>query len=233
MARNDQAVRESFVSKDNCFVTKSGCKIIFPTKYRQKNLASFGDYVEILSVFKVILPDDTTGVVRDVSRVRLAKTNYHIEKIQDEDMYVFEYEAGDVVIDSKDIIVDKLLPYYTYEYFIDKGYVPHFVEYDDVLTMWENVAHNTGVNVGSTKEVIRFIISLIARWPEDPTVFYRQALANGYKGKPKWIAFSSVIYGPRTTTAKLIGARFNTALISALNVENKKPEMIEDILRRN
>ena len=233
MARRDAVVLDSFELKDGKYITNTGCKIIFPARYRQKNLASFGEFTECLSVYKVVLPDGTYSVARDVSRIRLAKTSYQIEKIDEEDMYVFNYEKGDIVIDSSDIIVDKLLPYYTYEYFIDKGYVPSFLEYDDMCLMWENVENTTGGKVGSTKEVIRFIISLIARYPDDPTLFYRQAVNKGYKGKPKWIAFSSVIHGPRTTTAKLIGARFNSALIAALNTENVKPEKVEDILRRN
>lgn len=233
MSRQDKKVLATLELKDGKYVTTTGCKVIFPTRYRTKNLASFGDYTEILSVFKVVLPDGTYGIARDVSRVRLSRTSYSIEKIDGEDMYVFSYEKDTPVIDSSDIIVDKLLPYYTYEYLIDKGYVPNFLEYDDMMLMWENVETTTGSKVGSTKEVIRFIISLIARSPENPTVFYRQAVNAGYKGKPKWIAFSSVIHGPRTTTAKLIGARFTPALISALNTENTKPEKVEDILRRN
>jgi hypothetical protein len=233
VARKDKVVLDTLSLKSGKYVTTTGCKVIFPTRYRSKNLASFGDYTEVLSVFKMVLPDGTYGIARDVSRIRLARTSYSIEKIDDEDMYVFSYNKGDAVIDSTDIIVDKLLPYYTYEYLIDKGYVPSFLEYDDMMLMWENVKHSTGNKVGSTKEIIRFIISLIARSPKDAKVFYRQAVNEGFKGKPKWIAFSSVIHGPRTTTAKLIGARFSSALISALNTENTKPEKVEDILRRN
>lgn len=233
MVRNDKKVFESFQRKGSKYITNTGCRIIFPTRYKSKDLARFGEFYEILSVYKVELPDNTMGIAKSICKIRLAKTGYHIEKHDGEDMYVFEYGPGEVVIDDTDIIVDKLMPYYTYEYFIDRGYVPNFLEYDDVLLMWENVAATTGKDVGATVEIIRFIVSTIARDPNDVTVFYRQAVNNGYKGKPKWTAFSSVLHGPRTVTAKLIGSRFNPALISALVNENKKPEKIEDILRRN
>lgn len=214
-------------------IAEADCRIIVPTKYFKKELGIFGDRTEILAVYVLMLPDGTYGISKQPCKVRLGDTSYSIEKLDEEDVYVFYYSKGDVVLETTDIVKDKLLPYYIYEYFINRGYVPPFIEYTDMLLLFEEVERTTGKKVGSNKQIIKIIISLIARDPEDPSRFYRQALNEGKKVKPKWIALNSVLYGPRTVTAKLAGAYFSPALKAALVTDNNKPEILENIYRSN
>lgn len=216
---------------DGSLVATKDCEICIPARYLSKGLAFIEANVSTLGIFALVSGGRYTTMMAQ-AMVTLMPVSNRRETIHGEECAVFEFPAGATIIKTDAVVKDKILSYYIYDYFITRAYIPWFVHYDDLLRMYYNDPHYTGTQLGSNHSVMPMIVSMIARDPEDKTVLWRNAKSKYPAGtEPAWVPFKSVIYGPRTTTAKLMGSYFDIALPAALVTHNDVPERIEQLYR--
>lgn len=234
MIRNDQKVIDSIYYDENDAVrTRTGCIIRIPARYLDKGLANLGEVPDIMGIYQMILPSGEYSVSLKLNMYQLATVAHTFHKSPTGEQYIqFTFEKSDPIFKSHKVIANKIIVYNVFESFIDRGYVPDFMEYDDMLNLFRDIHPSTLNFLGANPSIVQSIVAHCARHPNDLTKLYRTAVHEGYKGKPAWIAFSSVIHGPKTAFAKLNGSYFNTASIAALTDDNDQPERIEELLRR-
>lgn len=234
MKRNDQKIVDSFfIDKSGAEITKTGCTLRVPAWYLDKDLLYLGENPRIVGIYQIILPSGEYSICKKINMYQLSEMTYTYKNAEDGSTYLeFAFEAGDIVFKSDRVIADKILVYNVFDGFVDRGYVPDFMEYDDMLTLFRDVKPSTLHSLGANPAIMQSIVAHCARHPDDLSKLYRIALSEGYTGKPAWISFSNVIYGPKTALAKLNGSYFNIAHIAAMTEDNDKPERIEELLRR-
>lgn len=216
---------------DGSLVAVEDCEVFIPAKYLSKGLAYIEANVSSLGIFALVSGGKYTTMMVQ-AMVTLLPVSNRREIINGEECVAFEFPAGATIIKTDDVVKDKILSYYIYDYFITRAYIPWFIKYDDLLRMYYNDPHYTGTQLGSDHSIMPVIVSMIARDPNDKTVLWRNVKSKYPPGtEPAWVPFKSVIYGPRTTTAKLMGSYFDIALPAALINHNDVPERIEQIYR--
>lgn len=216
---------------DGTTITKEGCEIHIPCRYEEKTLAYIGQENQILSIFAMVLSDGSYGVFTAMTMVKIDPLSSRKVVIEGEDYYVFEFPKNSTVFKSKDVVIDKLLPYYVYDYFVDNARIPWYLNYEDLPKIFDTSVEYCGYRLGANRAVLPLMIAMTARSTKDKTVYYRQIVGKE-SADVAWVPFKSVLFGPKTTTAKLMGAYFDSGLTSALVNPNDRPENIETLLRQ-
>lgn len=216
---------------DGSVVTTTGCTIVIPEKYVEKQLAFLGNDVSILGVYAIVTPDGFYAVSSAMCMLRVDPTSNTKVTIDDTSYLVLEFQKNSNVLLSSDVVKRDVVAYQVYDFFVDAGNVPWFMTYTDMLKLFYYSDKYAGISFGANHAIIPLIVSNIARNPNNKVQYYRQIVEEDRNAKPAWIPFKSVIYGPKTTTAKLSGAYFDSALVSALTIPNDRKEKVETLLR--
>lgn len=228
----DQVKRHLKVREDGAVYTTAPCKIMIPTRYKERHLANVGAETHVLGIFAIIV-GDYYAVNNTCAMMRINPSSTETVSVDDTSYLEFHFNAGDKVIHSTDLIMNDTLTYYIYDEFIAKGRIPWFINYIDLAKLFDTAEEHAGVNLGN-RAVIDLIISTIARQPDDLTKLYRHGLTkieDVYTNPPAIVPFRSVIWNTADTTSKLIGAHFGDSVTSALVNPSESVERIEELLR--
>lgn len=232
LKRDAKRVAETLTTlPDGSVVTSTGCVILIPEKYIDKQLAFIGNEVSILGIYAIITPDGFYAVSTAMCMIRIDPTSNNRVVIDDVTYLELTFPKNSTVILSSTVVKRDIIAYQVYDFLIDAGHVPWFLEYDDLLKLFYLSDQYAGITFGANHSIIPLIVSNIARDPNLKTRYFRQAINESPKAVPSFIPFKSVIYGPKTTTAKLMGAYFDSALVSALTNPNTRTEKVETLLR--
>jgi len=232
LKRDAERVKTTLVENpDGSVTTKTGCSIVIPERYIDRELAAVSDEFQTLAIFAIVTPDGFYAVSSAIAMMRLNPiSTTKVMHNDDEPYLILEFAPGSIVMHSTDLVKNEVLVYEVYTDFIDSGRIPWFLSYNDALTLFEDSPHFTGMRLGSNRAVLSLIVSTIARSAKDRRKHLR--LVNPLDEKDLfWIPFNSIIYGPKTTTARLMGAYFDTGLVAALTTQNDTAERVEDFLR--
>lgn len=216
---------------DGSVITLEDCEVYIPARFLTKGLAFIENTVSTLGIFALVSGGKYTTHMTQ-AMVTLSPTSNRRVTINGEEFVALEFPKGSTLITTDDVLRDKILSYYIFDYFITRAYIPWYIKYNDLLRLYYTDPHYTGTQLGSNHTVMPIIVSMIARDPSDKSVLWRNAKHKYPEGtEPTWVPFKSVIYGPKTTTAKLMGSYFDVALPAALLNHNNQVESIEQAYR--
>lgn len=234
LVRDADRVREHLVECDNgVILTTKHCKIHVPERFTAKKLAIIGSEVFIFGFFPIIMEEEYYCVNNTIAMMRICPSSTERVIVDGNPYYEFSFEPGDKVFYTTALVVTDTLTYYMYDEFVAKGNIPWYMDYYDIVNMFETAQEHAGVNLGS-RSVIEIIISTITRDPADMTRLYRHVLQSPEYARtnpPVVIPFRSVIWNTSDTTSKLNGAFFAEGINSALVNESESVELIEELYR--
>lgn len=219
--------------EDGSIITNATCKIHVPERFTAKKLAVLGSEVFIFGFFPIIVNDEYYCVNNTIAMMRICPSSTERVVVDGNPYFEFTFEPGDKVIYTTALVVTDTLTYYMYDEFVSKGNIPWYMNYYDIVNMFETADEHAGVNLGS-RSVIELIISTITRDPNDMTRLYRHVLQSpefAQANPPVVIPFRSVVWNTSDTTSKLNGAYFAEGINSALVNESESVEMIEELYR--
>jgi hypothetical protein len=220
---------------DGSVVTKSGCRLLIPERYKQKRLMTQGNETYILAIYALVVGDKYYAVSLADAMIRVGQANINTVKFGDESYLEFQFEAGDILFGSTELIQDATLVYAIFDEFISKAHVPWFINYEDLAKIFDTAEYHAGMKLGNSRAILELITSMIARDPDNKMNYYRHVFKDRktmFTNPPVVIPLRSVAMGATNTTAKLIGAYHDEGLTSALNNPATRVEPIEEILRR-
>lgn len=234
LTRDVAAVRSTLVDRNDVLISKTGCSIVVPSTFVNKNLAVLSKKATyILGVFAMVIPSGKYCLFSfpNMCRIHPSDTRrfFHegVEYIQ------FDILPGAPALMDMNVLIQDTLIYNIYSFFVDGGVIPWYMNYLDAMTVFDLVPKYIGVNLGDNWTIIKVILSNIARQQDDRTKRYRELLTDASKAhklKPAYVQFSSILYGPKTTSAKIGGPYFDIAMLSALNNPSVQPDNIERYL---
>ena len=233
--RDPARVRQRLKYVDQALVTTQNCRVYFPYRFTQRNLAEIGAENRCVGIYAIVFEDNFYAVSLAPAMIRMEPTEVNIVKVDGDDYVEFFFQKGSVITPNVNLVKQDVLVYQIYDELVAKGRVPWFFGYEDLGKLFKDTPHHAGVKIGANHAILEMIIASIARTQDDRTKYYRHVVQDKKDLKdnpPVFISLRSVAYGATNTTAKLMGAYFEEGLTSALTNPAEKTEHIEELLRR-
>ena len=237
LKRNAAAINEGNLKElpDGSLVTLKGCVIHIPSRYLDKGLASLGNETYICAFFAISDDKGNYGVSKATAMMRIDPISQSKYTYKGEEFIAFEFPAGSVVVPDTQLVVQSTLLYNIYAYFIGGGSIPWFMDYEqDVLRMFDTDELHAGSRLVPDRAIFHMIAATIARYHADKTKYYRQSVESRdtiVSVRPEFVAFKSVIYGPKSTASRLMGNYYDQAVATALVNPADGHDEIEVLLR--
>lgn len=236
LTRDPAAVAKTFKELPNdSLISLTGHRIHIPSKYVSRQLAVIskqGTY--ILGIFALITPDGKYSVFNFPCLTRIIPSDTKKVVYDGVEYLEFDIAKGSPIIADMNVLVQDTLIYHIYDHFVDGGIVPWFMDYTDFIAIFDLVRKYLGVRLGATRTVVKTILGQIARVKGDVNTKLRETIktqADIAKADPSYVSFSSVLYGPKTTSAKLMGPHFDTAVVSSIVNPSVTSDNLEQIQR--
>lgn len=238
LIRDPKLVQQALKTLDDKSVVNVSSKFIkiyVPARWTEYKLASLGVDTFVLGVFAMVLDDTVYAVSKTNAMMQLTPVESNRIKIQGSEYLEFVFPPGGTVFKTAELVRQDTLVYYIYDEFVGKGQVPWYMNYLDMMGLFDTAPTHAGANIGNDPEQIELIMSTVARDPYDISKFYRQSiqsLDDLNTNPPFYAAQSSVRYSATDTTSRLAGAYFNEGLTSALINPSDRVERVESYLRQ-
>lgn len=216
-------------------IALTNCKIQFPVRYEEVSLAVVENVVMTVGYFAIIVEDKYYGICNIPANIKLEPSFVSKIKIGDNSYYELEFEKGSTVFSTSEIVKNDVLTYYIYNEFIAGGNVPWYMDYSDLIKMFDDSSKYAGVRIGANLAIMDMVISNICRDKKDLTKFYRHIYKDLNQEKtnpPEILSLRNISYGASNTTAKLLGSYFSDGLTSALIHPSTRLEGIEEKILR-
>ena len=235
LQRNPKMVMSELVTRpDGSVVTKNGCKIYFPVRYADIELAEVGADNLCVGIFPIVVQDKYYSVLIVDAMVSLKPSDINKIKIDEIPYYEFVFEPGSVVIATLDLVQDGKMLYRIYNEFFQNGKIPWFIGYEDLGNILDTSKTIAGADIGCGLEVVQLLASLVARDKSNRTKYYRTIINSKQDlitNPPYFIALKNVKYSATNALDKIAGSYYEDGLISALTTPTERVEKIEQVLR--
>ncbi len=234
LRRNASVILDSLMeTPKNELISKTGCRILIPTRFAEHKLATISNEIRIVGVFVMVIGDNY-GVSSAAAMMQITPTSTTIIDINGDEYYDFTFAPGAQITPNLELVVDDPIAYMLYDEIIAKGHIPWFFNYEDVGKLFVSAPYHANIVLGGNNVALEMIAASISRDSKDRTVYYRHTIKSideQHTRPPTFIAFRNVIYGATNTTAKLMGAYFDDGLLSSLVNPSETTEGVETLLR--
>jgi hypothetical protein len=219
---------------DGSRVAMKPLKLQIPARFPQRGLAVFEEEITFLGFCAIIL-DDTYYMASSICAPLRSEPSMVGSVVVDDIEYIeMQYEPGDKIIASEQLVkIDNIL-YRIYDEFLAKARIPWYMRYDEIGAIFQSAPKHAGVRIGKTPTVNEIIAATICRDHDDPNVFYRQiiqSLEEIETSPPLYIPLRNVSYGGSGVISKLVGSRFDEGMTSAIVNPSDRVEYTEKHLR--
>jgi len=231
--RDPARVYRALSQSPDRLIAKEPIRIYIPVRYVEKNLAFIGTETYTVGIYMMATEDNRYAISSICAMVPIDPTNTTIVKMDEADYYEFYFRKGASIITNLNLVKDNKLIYSIFNEIFTKGRAPWYLNYLDLSSIFTTAKKHAGVNISDNHEVMELLVSMIARDPNDRTVYYRQivhSMDDVNSIKPAIIPLRSVQYAATNTTNKLAGSYFRPALISALVSPSSRQERVEKLL---
>lgn len=214
---------------DKRVITKTGCQIIIPCRYTQRKLAYIGADNFIVGIYAMIV-DGRYALSTINAMINIDPSSTEKIKIKGDEYYLFTFDPGSTIYKSISLIKDDVLVYAIYDEIISKGYVPHFMGYNDMAKLFDTAKKHAGADIGTDKVVTELIVSMVARDTDNKNSYYR-TIAGETRKKPFFIPLRDVTYAATNTTNRIGGSYTEVGIVASMNNPTDRVEKIESILK--
>ncbi len=219
---------------EGSFVALKPLKVYIPARFPQRDLATFEDEITFTGICAIVLDDTYFMASKICAPIRSEPSLVNTTVIDDVEYIEMQYEPGDRVICSENLVMIDNLLYRIYDEIIAKGRVPWYITYAELGGIFQTSLKHAGVRVGKTPTVMEIITAAIARDSNDLRRYYRQVVETYEditQSPPTIIPLRNVSYGATNTIAKITGSRFDEGMTSAIVNPGERVERTEKILR--
>lgn len=219
------------VLPDHSVMAVKPVTMCFPKRFEESGLAEVYDEVSCIGLVGVMSGGYYAcfgGLAKfifqpgDVSETVINGTPY----------VVMEFEPGETVIQSLLVPIDPLITYDFFLEFIKFARIPWYIDYEKILEIIDESGSVTGSSSGSSPQVIRVILSLTCRDPNNPDLEFRYSpLLKDPNAKPLVIGMNNPGQLLTGTFARFSGGYLSDNTIAALQEGPTEITVLEEILK--
>lgn len=207
-------------------------KVYIPERYKDRGMAYLGSENYICGIFGIVVGDKFA--LNNVNAMIQTEPDEETkENIMGTPYIVLSYEPGAKLYSTKALVMKDTLVYDIYDEFLNKGKIPWFMNnYDDIAAIFDTAQKHGGTNITKNIEVTSLIVSVMARYKQDMTIYIRSLLNDPVKSKEvAYIGVLNPAYAASSTMGRTSGAYFTPGLIASMINPTAEPDRIEQIIR--
>lgn len=216
---------------DNSVIANRYMEIYLPKRFVDNGMATVSDKVTTAAVLGLVIPGECYAPLVALMDITLTPLNIRESNIKGVPYLVLEFEKGDTVIESLEVIQDPNKPYFFMLEFYYYAKIPWYMSHREVEGLFDNAKAESGGDVGSSFQVPRVLTSIMFRDPDNPDQPYRYSKAIS-EGRPPLIVGlnngSMLIDG---TFAKISSGYLQDNTIAAIVNPDTKVTDYERIMR--
>ena len=207
------------------------CQLIIPSHWLTTNLVVTGQQTYVTSIYMLMDDRDNYAVSIANCMVRIQPSSMSTVQIGKKEYTAFEFDAGETIFPSKEVVRNNKLIYYIFDEFIAKGRVPAYMNYTDLGRLFDSSVYYAGIELASTPTIVHAMVSTIARDPDNPQTYFRHVSDGDDLDRVKFIEMKNSIHAATNTSARMVGSYFSQNLDSALINPQEREHEIESLLR--
>jgi hypothetical protein len=228
---DNKALRKYFKIHTNDSVTFEGNELIIliPKRYEGLGILTMGESINTLGIFEMTIDGKIKKDLYLAGMIQIMPDVVETTTEDDIDFYKLTLHRGNIFMQTRKILKDKMLAFPIYKEFIYLGKKPRFMTYDRMPSMFDKVSSVTEVDFKIDPIVFEVIYAHLHRSAKDIKKFYR---LTDMKEEPLLIPLSDIAHSSNSVTGKLSGSYFNQAVDSALVNKSERSSVSENILRQ-
>lgn len=203
-------------------------QVIIPKRYEVYNYLTLSDTVKTLAVFDMIINDTYHAGLLMLSVIELEQDDVTQIMIGELQYVVVTLSKGSRFICNTESIADSNIVYSLWMEFITRGKLLYNIDYDSLNTLFDQSKSMCDTNIDVDHVIFEVIYSQLCRDPNNLSIQYRHT----DQSEPfKFIPLRNVGYSTQSTTSRILGSYFSTALNSSLIQDVSARTPVEDLLR--
>lgn len=234
LKRNRERVLSALSTLPNeSIVTKEKLSILFPVRFREINFAIIGETTHCYGLFAMVVGEEY-ALLNINTYVELGKAKVSKIVVGGQDYYKFDYEPGDVVIKTTEVVARANLIFTALDEFLFKGKIPFYVSYHDGPKLFLTAEKYAGTKAKMYPATVAYLFAYIARKKGDRQKFMRDGAKSRSDfdlDKLSWVPLRSVYWSAPGTLNKTSGAYFDNGVVAALVNPSDTIGPIEEIVR--
>jgi len=203
-------------------------EIHIPKRYENHGCVEIGEEVKTLAIFDMIINDSVDTGYFLPAHICIIPTNIETVNINNKTYFKLTLYKGDVFIKNINVVKNPQLAFVMFYEFIFLGNMPKFIDYNKSAFIFDKVKDICGINFRSNKVVFEIMSAHLYRTENDLTQPYR---LTDMKNEPVNIPLRAVTHAATSTSSKLIGSYYSSAINSALVNQANESSQVEDLLR--
>lgn len=223
-------------TEDGRVVCKKPIEIMFPEQYINKSLCDINETIYCLGIFAILSPETKEyGVMNIPARVSMSIGQMETVVNGETKYRIVRYARGDTFITNTNIMQVEQIAYWIFDYFIALAYIPWFMNYNDIVKLFDQDGYYVGRWLRPGPQVVEMLIGNVAHDPEDQRKMYRATLekmSDVINRPPLWIALKNITLGSVDTYSRIMGSYFDEGLTSSLATPSQEITPIEKVLRK-
>jgi len=228
LKRDVEAINKKIVVKDNLTIAKGKMRILIPEKFIQGGLAFITDVIKTISVYVIIDDKDNYAVANIPISTVLTPSSIENIDVNGTTYIMAIYEDGDTLYDTNDLVEDDGVLFSMFNYFIMGGYVPFYMDYEDLGNLMVKSKEYTGRDIGSNPITLEILASIVARDSQQQDLYYRLSKMNN---PPVYKGLNNQFHVFDNTTSKLVGSYFSDGVVTSLVDKSLESTNIEEIIK--
>lgn len=220
------------VTENDMLVTKTGCKIYIPTRYTDTKLATIGTEIRFVGIFAIVV-GEYYGVSRMCCRPLFTPTSTLKVKIDGDEFYEFEFEAGAAIMPNVNTAREPTFVYSIYDDITAKGKIPWYLTGVDMAMLYTSAESHGNIKTVASNSAWELVCAQTCRQPQDPTKFWRHGhkrIEEMEESPPKIIGMRNIHHGVQGTVPRLLGSYFDNSVLGALTNPSEESSGIENLL---
>lgn len=233
--RNRDKIFKSVMFKKETVIAKEDLFIIFPKRFIDLGLGVIDNTITVYGVVGMLNSKNEYAVWVIPTMVDITPDSIELVTINDEEYYLLTILKDDPIFDSLNVVVMPDLGFETFNVLLVKGYIPWYIGYEDMLSIFKAIPKYTGSKIQQFFTAVKVMIATSARDAENPNIPYRKSIRSktDLTNRPiLWAGLNNVYYTFNSTASKIFGSYMKAGMVSAIINPEKKSTKLENIIRR-
>ena len=232
LVRDDTKIHKAYtVLEDGSVVANRPMEIHLPKRFVENGMAVVGETVWTSCVLGLVIPGECYApllALMDITLVPLSIREAAIDGVQ---YLILEFGKGDTLIENLDVLQDPNKPHQYYLEFNLYAKIPWYMKKDDLTSLYDYAQYECGGKVGSSPQVMRVLIGLQFRDPDNLDNAYRHSKAMLEGRPPVIVGLNNSAMLIDGTFSKLLGGYLQDNTLAAIVNPDTKVTDLEEIIK--
>lgn len=232
LPRNPEKIHSVYTElPDGSLVANRPFLVYLPKRFTENDMAEVTDVVRTAAVLGIVIPGECYAPLTALMDITLCPSAIHETTIDGTRYLVLEFDEGDTFIENLNVPKEPNQPYFYYMEFVIYAKIPWYVDKDTLTSLFDYASQDLGKKVGETPQIMRVLMSMMFRDPDNLDRAYRNSQAM-LDGRPPVIVglnnSSMLIDG---TFSKLLGGYLADNMLSAIINQDDKVTDLDKMIK--